>query len=123
MTPSEVYQILRRIKKYHPLTEEQLREILLRLTIKEDKGCWIYHKDWSVYATYKGKGLHRLMFQIFKREIFNGNFVCHLCDRKGCVNPDHLYQGTATDNLQDMRRAKRLRNHLSRRSRASCPSV
>ena len=49
----------------------------------------------------KINGAHRVSYEIFKGKIPEGLFVCHSCDVKRCVNPDHLWVGTQQDNMMD----------------------
>ena len=50
---------------------------------------------------------HRLMWEMTFGPIHAGLFVCHSCDTPGCVNPRHLFVGTALDNTHDMVRKGR----------------
>lgn len=90
--------------------------------------CWI----WSGHVTqngygqikYKSKGLgaHRVSYQIHKGPIPEGLYVCHSCDNPSCVNPDHLWLGTHTDNMRDMyakgrQRSNPVRGHDNRSSK------
>lgn len=53
-------------------------------------------------------GAHRASWLLHNGDIPDGMHVCHHCDNRKCVRPDHLFLGTAKDNLQDASRKGRL---------------
>lgn len=80
-----------------------------------EAGCWIWagcisgETRYGAFMLSRGKqmGAHRASWIIHRGPIPEGMFVCHKCDTRECVNPDHLFLGTHTDNMQDCSRKGR----------------
>lgn len=88
---------------------------------KVDKSgeCW----EWTGHTTAAGKGYgygrwnssgtlystlaHRAAWQMTNGPIPDELNVCHKCDNRKCVRPDHMFLGTDLDNNRDMRRKGR----------------
>jgi hypothetical protein len=91
-------------------------------------GCWIWQmtKNSRGYAQMGvrrpdgsgtvSKSVHRLVAAAVYGPIPAGALVCHHCDVRDCVNPAHLYIGTARDNARDMVTRGRAVNKLATRN-------
>jgi len=72
-----------------------------------NSGCWLWmaRVDRAGYGGFRYMGdwqrSHRVSYKMYRGPIPDGMLVCHRCDTPGCVNPDHLFLGTAQDNIRD----------------------
>lgn len=75
--------------------------------VNQTNDCWIWisHLDRNGYGLIKWKHTnilaHRFSYELHNGEIPSGMFICHKCDNPSCVNPLHLYAGTAKTNAED----------------------
>ena len=88
---------------------KRFRTIECRIT---ESGCWevMSHKPagngyiyllWTRHKHYKSFALHRLMYKYCYGKTPQDLCVCHSCDNPRCINPEHLWIGTHTDNRFD----------------------
>lgn len=89
-------------------------------------GCWLWTKKLNngygaisvgrADIGHKSLRSHRVSFFAFKGVAPCDLQVLHKCDTACCVNPDHVYQGTHRDNMDDkVRRQRGSKTHSSKR--------
>jgi hypothetical protein len=91
------------------------QDAVLRFWAKVHKTpvCWIWRGRVTPfgYGTFwfegKDKPAHRVSWILTNGPIIGDLDVCHRCDVPDCVRPDHLFLGTAHDNIMDCERKGR----------------
>jgi hypothetical protein len=80
-----------------------------RVDKQSGDGCWLWQgatlKDgYGVFSprAHTAWKAHRFSWVATYGPIPTGMMVCHKCDVRNCVRPDHLWLGTCQDNLSDM---------------------
>lgn len=77
-----------------------------------EKGCWewtgpFHNTGYGHIPSHLASREERLYAHRFAlmmklgRAIHTGKWACHTCDNRKCVNPEHIYEGTARTNARD----------------------
>jgi hypothetical protein len=83
--------------------------------VRPKTGCW----EWQGPLNNYGYGVvrasghtwlaHRVSCFLSAEKFVDDLCVCHHCDNRKCVRPEHLFQGTVTENHEDMQHKDRLK--------------
>lgn len=81
-------------------------------------GCWIWNGDSNskVNPLLRINGKYQLAYRVswfFETGEWPTLQLNHKCDKRRCVNPNHLFEGTQLDNMRDMIAKGRKVNHDS----------
>jgi hypothetical protein len=83
-----------------------------RFSINKE-GCFIFgsncDQDGYAHLSYQNKSTpaHRLSWILINGNIPTGMCVCHSCDNPRCINPTHLFIGSAQENTADRNKKSR----------------
>ena len=92
-----------------------------RVNIRQKSECW----EWKAYKMKKGYGVvwfrgkywytHRLAYFLHTQKNIR-NHICHSCDNPACCNPNHLWEGTHQQNMQDRNKKGRCSKPIGEKS-------
>jgi hypothetical protein len=88
-------------------TESTREKFWAKVSKPEGADCWIWigarvnDEYGQMNIAHKRVLAHRISYELKYGSIPTGSLILHHCDVRQCVNPDHLYAGSYSDNIRD----------------------
>jgi len=118
------------IKRIGAVVKSDMDRFMESVIPEPMSGCWLWlgrlsPMKYGVFSVKRdGKWWNMIANRWIMKQI-HGDFgpeifACHKCDLPCCVNPQHLFLGTAVDNMADCRLKGRLNNESKGRKKTHC---
>ena len=95
-----------------PTAEERFWKFVSKPRLATVCWQWLGAKTKGGYGGFQMDGrltrATHFAYKLFYHKNIGSNFVLHKCDVPSCVNPNHLFLGTHTDNMRDAMKKGRL---------------
>lgn len=103
------------LERFIPPRDDKWRyaRFMRKVKINQENGCWIWTgciNKVTKYGHTHNESAHRVIWKLIYGNIPKGMQILHHCDNPPCVNPYHLFLGTAKDNMHDRDKKGRMRN-------------
>lgn len=105
-------------RRFGPKPRSATERFASYVSPEPNSGCWLWTGGLSAkgYGRFRmgGKGAQQVGPHVFSYmlnvgKVPQGMYVLHHCDVPCCVNPSHIYVGTAADNARDAVARKRMK--------------